>query len=94
MSSTGGSVLGRIGGEEFALLLEGTTEEGARSSAEAIRLTVSTQSDKAPPRFTVSAGVAVGGLSESQSEAIRRADLALYQAKRSGRDKVCVADAA
>jgi diguanylate cyclase (GGDEF)-like protein len=89
-----GSVLGRIGGEEFALLLEGTTEEGARASAEAIRLTASTQSDKAPPRFTVSAGVAVVGLSESLSEAIRRADSALYQAKRSGRDKVCVAEAA
>jgi len=89
-----GSVLGRIGGEEFALLLEGTTEEGARAIAEAIRLTAATQSDKAPPRFTVSAGVAVVGLSESLSEAIRRADSALYQAKRSGRDKVCVADAA
>ena len=54
-----GSVLGRIGGEEFALLLEGTTEEGASASAEAIRHTAATQSDKAPPQFTVSAGVAV-----------------------------------
>jgi diguanylate cyclase (GGDEF)-like protein len=89
-----GSVLGRIGGEEFALLLEGTTEQGARASAEAIRHTAATQSDKTPPRFTVSAGVAVVGLSESLSEAIRRADSALYQAKRSGRDKVCVAEAA
>jgi PleD family two-component response regulator len=50
--------------------------------------------DKAPRRFTVSAGVAVVGRSESLSKAIQRADAALYRAKRSGRDKICVADAA
>jgi diguanylate cyclase (GGDEF)-like protein len=89
-----GAVLGRIGGEEFAVLLEGVTEEGARKVAETIRLIASAPGggDGQPP-FTVSAGVAALRSTESLADAMRRADSALYRAKRSGRDMICVAAA-
>jgi diguanylate cyclase (GGDEF)-like protein/PAS domain S-box-containing protein len=74
----------RYGGEEFALLLpECPTEQGVEVLE---RLRAATPMDQ-----TCSAGVACWDGSESGEELLRRADFALYEAKRAGRDRVAVA---
>ena len=83
-------VIGRMGGEEFALLFEHTNEEGARLHAEAVRIAAAQLGDTALPAFTVSGGVASVRRGETLGEAIRRADMALYTAKRSGRNRICI----
>lgn len=86
------SVIGRMGGEEFALLFEHTNQEGARLNAEAIRIAAAEAGETGLPAFTVSGGVTSIRQGETLSEAMRRADMALYNAKRLGRDRICVAD--
>ena len=79
-------LLSRYGGEEFALLLPGVHAEEAGRRAESIRAAIAS-SDAG---MTVSIGVA-GLVPDVQSEPdslLRRADAALYEAKRAGRNKV------
>ncbi len=79
-------LLARYGGEEFALLLPGVHAEEARRRAESIRAAIAS-SDAG---MTVSVGVA-GAVPDVQSEPdslLRRADAALYEAKRAGRNRV------
>lgn len=79
-------LLARYGGEEFALLLPGVALEEAARRAETIRAAISS-SDVG---MTVSVGVA-GFLPTLQTEPetlLRRADAALYAAKRAGRNRV------
>ncbi len=86
-------VLGRIGGEEFAIILPGSNLGAARLYAEAVRTAFAeaTLADlPAPMRFTASFGVAEIDCGETQSAFMARADMALYEAKRSGRDCVRV----
>jgi diguanylate cyclase (GGDEF)-like protein len=90
-AATGNQIAGRIGGEEFALILPGTNLAGARLLAEGARnalagLTVADLPDGR--RFTASFGVAELCSGEGISDLMRRADEALYDAKRSGRDCV------
>lgn len=87
------AAIGRMGGEEFALLFEHTNQEGARLYAEAIRIAAAAPGDTGLPAFTVSGGVTSVLPGEPLGEAMRRADIALYSAKREGRDRICVADA-
>jgi diguanylate cyclase (GGDEF)-like protein len=81
----------RIGGEEFLILLPGVTPVDALIIADRLRTAV---------RARVSGGVQVtisGGVASSHGAAVdpaalmRDADVALYQAKNSGRDRICVA---
>lgn len=84
-------VAGRIGGEEFALLLPGTGIETARRLAEVIRIGFSTAcAETIPPSLvpTTSIGLAAGMAGEGLSQLMRRADQALYDAKRAGRNRV------
>jgi diguanylate cyclase (GGDEF)-like protein len=88
-------VIGRLGGEEFALTLPDTTPDGARLVAERLRqriaaLEVSTKKGKL--QFTVSIGVATGLGDGDVAAMLKAADDALYQAKRTGRNKVVLAD--
>jgi len=84
--------LARYGGEEFAVVLPGTGREGAAQLIAALRRAV--RNLKLPPAasggpVTISLGVATfdpGTDSFAAEELIRRADIALYQAKHSGRD--------
>jgi diguanylate cyclase (GGDEF)-like protein len=85
-------VLGRLGGEEFALLLPHTEVGGAMVLAERIRERVRdavVDTREGPVRVTVSIGVAALDHSDlGVEDLIRRADDALYAAKRTGRDRV------
>jgi diguanylate cyclase (GGDEF)-like protein len=84
-------VAGRIGGEEFAVLLPLSDLAAARLFAEAIRTLYSAGSvDGLPPgtRVTSSFGVAARTADEGLEPLMRRADEALYKAKRNGRDSV------
>jgi diguanylate cyclase (GGDEF)-like protein/PAS domain S-box-containing protein len=87
------SLPGRIGGEEFAVLLPGADEDDALKVAEHLRRSIARYSWKLRP-VTASLGVSTdscGGA--SQEELIEAADQALYQAKRSGRNQTVRAPA-
>jgi diguanylate cyclase (GGDEF)-like protein len=75
--------LARYGGEEFALLFRGL--DGAEAHAAVDRLRALT-----PLRQTFSAGIARWDGTEEPAAVLARADAALYEAKRSGRDRVLV----
>jgi len=85
--------IGRLGGEEFGAVLIQTTAAEARVVAErlcqALR-DVQVPTPSGPLRFTVSIGLSMveEGV-RTEDELIKRADLALYRAKETGRDKVC-----
>ena len=82
---------GRIGGEEFAVLLPLTDLAAARLFAEAVRALYSAGSVDGLPagtRVTASFGVAARSGEEALEPLMRRADDALYKAKKNGRDSV------
>jgi diguanylate cyclase (GGDEF)-like protein len=86
-----GQVVGRLGGEEFAVLLRGADLRTARMVAEGLRAGFSAlQVPGIPPDHALSAsyGVAVLNGDEEWETLLRRADRALYQAKAAGRDRV------
>jgi diguanylate cyclase (GGDEF)-like protein len=90
----GSDLLFRTGGEEFMLLLPRVTSEAAQHIAEALRLLVA-QADLLPgEHLTVSIGVSSLQAGQDLEAWLKSADQALYQAKRSGRNRVVVADQA
>ncbi|HEY6632569.1 MAG TPA: GGDEF domain-containing protein [Rhizobiaceae bacterium] len=85
---------GRIGGEEFAILLPGTNLVAARLFAEGARnafATLTVEGMPAGKRVTASFGVAEAAEGETIADLMERADKALYLAKNSGRDCVKIA---
>lgn len=97
-----GDVLARYGGEEFIVLLPHTDGSLALQVAERIRLAVASRPLKLGDRtlsVTLSIGVAMldhtadDGLEASMAAMIAAADAAVYQAKRSGRNRVALATA-
>jgi len=97
-SLRGHDVLGRYGGEEFALLMPGTDVPAALAGTERARLAVGEKPIEAGPvsiPLTVSAGVAAYGVNGSDWESLlRSADAALYEAKRGGRNRTVAAQGA
>ncbi|HVI50841.1 MAG TPA: GGDEF domain-containing protein [Candidatus Sulfotelmatobacter sp.] len=92
-------VLGRCGGEEFAIALPNTGTEAACLIAERLRRQVSDLrlplTDGSDLSFTVSIGIATltpgeGGDDISLTALLAHADAALYRAKREGRNRACV----
>lgn len=90
----GDNIIGRIGGDEFAILLSGTELATARLIAEGARVAFSQSvivGLASGDGCTATFGVAQRYGSETYDELLRRADLALYEAKNAGRDCVRVA---
>lgn len=87
-------ILGRIGGEEFLVVVPATGEEAAARLAERLREAAQqtpVQEGTRSANVTVSAGVtAVRPEDARPEEMMRRADRALYQAKAAGRNRVVV----
>ncbi|WP_339086987.1 tetratricopeptide repeat-containing diguanylate cyclase [Shewanella chilikensis] len=84
-------LLGRIGGEEFLLLLPETSREECLKIAERLRQTLAESSPEAlagESRVTISAGVATLNTELQFSELLKQADNALYRAKNKGRNRV------
>ncbi len=81
-------ILGRVGGEEFAVLATETTAESALALAEKIRSAVEAAEHDDAGRITVSIGVSAYETDLTMDEFVRRADKALYTAKNNGRNRV------
>lgn len=88
-------VVSRFGGEEFAILFPFTNKEGAYVIAEKLRAVVEKQNiniDDSNIKYTISLGVDCIDIEKDKhiSEALDRADAALYRAKEAGRNRVVV----
>lgn len=83
----------RIGGEEFIVVLPNTDTMTAEKIAERLRRAIAAKSfiigTPAPVPVTISAGIAtLSGLDDSLEKLLKRADSAMYQAKREGRNRI------
>jgi len=84
----------RHGGEEFAIAIPGCTIDKAREIFEATRVRLEAAMAVAGmPKFTVSFGVVQADPKDDLQTTISRADVALFQAKREGRDRAVFLDA-
>jgi len=87
-------VLARYGGEEFAVICREIDAEGARKLGERLRSAVQDErfehDGKVIP-VTVSVGAAIEGKVDDAQAFIAAADAAMYDAKRAGRNRVCMA---
>ena len=85
-------LLGRLGGEEFGILLPGTDAAGAELFAERLRTYVAdtpAQCDISTIPITISVGISIFGANDTETDSIMaRADLALYRAKERRRNRV------
>lgn len=95
----GEGVAGRYGGEEFVVLLPDTEREQAFLIAEKLRAAMDTvqvfNAGESPVKMkvTVSAGVSAYPTDgRTARDVLRKADQALYRAKETGRNKVCIAE--
>jgi diguanylate cyclase (GGDEF)-like protein len=89
-------VLGRLGGEEFAIALPNAGYEGARTVAERVCAMVAAQpvpTARGPIALTVSIGVTLCAPGDTPEVALQRADEAMYLAKKRGRNRVEVVQA-
>jgi diguanylate cyclase (GGDEF)-like protein len=91
-----GDTVGRLGGEEFALVLDHGDSDDAWREAEAMRRFIAMQQidvGGAHVQLSCSFGVAVGAPGDGIDDILRKADAALYAAKRAGRNMVALYEA-
>lgn len=87
-------VVFRYGGEEFVILLTNTNGKGGELLAERIRMSIANSDNRYMDyhiNITISLGVHTLSPEDSADSLFNQADQALYQAKRSGRNRVCKA---
>lgn len=88
--------LGRFGGEEFCILLPETSQKSAIKVAERIRSDIEANkihTDKGALKFTVSCGVSqLNTTNNSLEKIIKKADNALYNSKKTGRNRTTAAE--
>lgn len=91
-----GFIAGRIGGEEFAVMMPDTLPDAALVVAEKLRCAVAQSVFMVAgnrENVTISIGLAhLGAIHRDRSSLMRAADSALYQAKEEGRNRVAIAD--
>ncbi|MYN09343.1 GGDEF domain-containing protein [Pseudoduganella aquatica] len=88
-------VIARFGGEEFLILLPETTIEAASQTMTRLQRELTRHffmHDNEKVLITFSAGVALRRPHEDQTELVKRADKAMYQAKQTGKNRVVIAD--
>lgn len=83
-------MLGRLGGEEFLLLMPGISADEAEVVLERVHRTMRQHTGVS---YTFSAGVAQAGVGELLPALIKRADTVLYEAKRTGRERIVTSPA-
>ncbi len=90
-----GDTVARYGGEEFVILLPDVSLEEAAHTIERLQRELTKQfflHENDRVLVTFSAGVALRGTNEPQDEVIGRADRAMYHAKRTGKNRVVIAE--
>ena len=86
-------ICGRIGGEEFALLLSNTNMGEASLVAEKLKLTIEhTVIKTSEAQFSITASIGVACSNDSLESLLKAADKAMYKAKQSGRNRVVCDD--
>ena len=89
-------IIGRIGGEEFLVGLPGLGLDSGKSVAEKLRSGITNDSalidDSTTLHLTISIGMSIYRHTEEINlrEILKKADIALYNAKNSGRNRVCI----
>ena len=85
-------VAGRLGGDEFAMLLPDTDAgDGFALAGRIVALLTERHTELLAPRVSLSFGIVQMNVDEGLGHALRRADQALYEAKRQGRSRAVVA---
>ena len=89
-------ILGRLGGEEFGVVLNSAgrieVAELAASICRAVRENPAALDDGTKVALSVSIGIAISEPRRSLNDVMSHADMALYEAKATGRDRFCTAD--
>jgi diguanylate cyclase (GGDEF)-like protein len=91
----GTDLFGRVGGEEFLLVLPDTSRESAIQLAERLRENIAKEVSVGIPPMSVTASFGVAWITEGSHDLDRlqsAADAALYRAKQNGRNRVETAD--
>jgi len=85
-----GDYVGRIGGEEFLVVMPGATPDSAMMVGERLRLSISLSGLRhaSGDAVTASIGAAAAAIGDTPETLVARADRALYEAKRGGRNRI------
>jgi diguanylate cyclase (GGDEF)-like protein len=86
----GGDTAGRIGGEEFLIVMPGATRDVALGVAERLRLAIALGGMRYAngEPVTASIGASVMQIGDTLESLVARADRGLYEAKRQGRNRI------
>ena len=90
-----GPIVGRLGGEEFGILLEGRSLSEAHDWADLVRRNIEQlrfETDREPLSLTCSFGISEWQAGDDIDQLLRRADTALYAAKMRGRNRTVAFD--
>jgi len=90
-SSRGSDLVGRIGGDEFLLVLPDSNVVGGVTLVQRVRQRLKERTELRDIPFSLSFGIALMDLEQSEQAVLEKVDAALYAAKHAGRDRHFVA---